>query len=423
MNSCKKDETNMIPGQSDDTRLNFRTSFLNDPPSVVSDRLAFRDMDHFKAAYFELDTLMADIEIYDSLIQANDQINSVYYRLLNDTYTDFSQAYKPFLTDPIMQTLVNQYFEFQIGDYVYVYMNNEELLYCESTNTRAISDIRSINKGVKVNISSIPDDVILIPDFEIEEGINPCECSVKITKVDCDHVKISGYCRASYFWSGDGDVHVLYTNSIQQPSSNEFINNLSEYSHHWSVNGAFEYIIPIQPNPFTTYSYIHVMADPDCPMSSGYNTYAWWEITEEYCDNKDHDTGFLDEYSANKNELMVCHLSKYTSVFGIEYERAIVKSKTKINGEYERSKAKLAVSIDVSRREFLWCSPWQNDDDNDSCTSCYEREAKTNNFNLFNAYDASYCDGDVTAEFKKIKSGITLTKSLSLDFENCCTEF
>jgi hypothetical protein len=79
-------------------------------------------------------------ELFDSLIEATDEVNSVYVRLLEDEFEDPEDAYSPLLTDPITQSFVNEYFEFQIGDVLVTYINNEEVLTCDEsdTDTRAI---------------------------------------------------------------------------------------------------------------------------------------------------------------------------------------------------------------------------------------------------------------------------------------------
>jgi hypothetical protein len=56
-----------------------------------------------------------------------------------------------------MRAVVNPYYEFQIGQVLVTYINNSEILTSDASNSSIRSTLRTIPKGVPLDINSIPD--------------------------------------------------------------------------------------------------------------------------------------------------------------------------------------------------------------------------------------------------------------------------
>ena len=120
--SCSKD--NNISDQNE-TSVKARSSVTSSyKPTVsgdVSDNvfggvLVFTDTTQFKNFYLEARSyLNEDFSVVRELIDAPNFV-SIETLIDNDEFDIPANSYKPFLADPIMREICNQYYEFQIGD-------------------------------------------------------------------------------------------------------------------------------------------------------------------------------------------------------------------------------------------------------------------------------------------------------------------
>jgi hypothetical protein len=131
------------------------------------------------------------------------------------------------------------------------------------------------------------------------------------------------------------------------------------------------------------------------------------------CDRLERDSGFLE--MVNGNESIVYRVSNFRT-FISNYERAELRGFTITGNNRERTNARLELSIDSKRRND-GCAVSSTDDESNNCNNCRERVVSVNSGLNSSAFQR--CTGDVVANFKKVRSGITIQTTHVLPFV-CC---
>lgn len=114
-----------------------------------------------------------DNDTFDKYVSNLNLKNSVYTKLANDKFSNPNERYQPFLTDPVMMSIVNEKFEFQIGNIVYKYLDNEFLLAYNFDDASAKNEVRSLKRGDHLSIDALPKGTVLLTDESYDALKNP----------------------------------------------------------------------------------------------------------------------------------------------------------------------------------------------------------------------------------------------------------
>ena len=216
---------------------------------------------------------------------------TVYNKIRFDSFYNENDMYKPFLSDPIMQSFSNEHFEFKIGNNLVTYLNNETVVLSDYTNASTTTALRAIPKGDIVSADQLPDDVKWGPDTDRGSfSWGPwCGCDVNIERVGCDDVRIWGQCQNLVFADAPGTVTVRFYDSETVPDS-WFWDEVD-----FNVDGSFDITQGAgwyNANGLPAV-HIRVWASPNCaPGSTGYDE-MWLEFTngqEVRCDPSEKET-------------------------------------------------------------------------------------------------------------------------------------
>lgn len=141
--------------------------------SSQSDLMSFGSIETFYEHYQKMDALYdKSNKEYRAAIEAQ-MLNSVYKKLGNDVFTDPKERYQPWLGDPVMMGIVNEYLEFQIGEVLLTYVSDKYILVAKSDNLIARDKIRNLDKNNNFDITAIPEDTYLVPSDELETLLGP----------------------------------------------------------------------------------------------------------------------------------------------------------------------------------------------------------------------------------------------------------
>lgn len=391
--SCQKDD-----------RLNLENTEQNtgkiDFPSLVDDRYSFRDFDHLSKYYKVLDQMYTeDDQKFNDFIRTTNEIESVHKLLETDIFTTPEERYQPFLTDPIMMTIVNKHFEFQVETYLVTYMNNNELLLGDSKNLKLKSEIRAMPKGEKINLRAIPEDAILTEDTNQAAFAAVCGCSISIVKASCSQVRVFGECKNLTGGPGNGTVTIELGDFAPNTETHE-------------VYGNFDFLFPLTD---ATGFEISATANPDCIF--GNTQFAnFSDDGGDACDNLDKDTGWL--WSQDGVQGLSHRTAAYTN-FWSHYEEAKAYSKFWNGSDWKQNDADLEVTINADRKIVTDCSSLGSEDETQTC-HCKNKRARVNTGTQGFKFLVGHCDGDVEGTFKKtINTNSPINGSGIVDFD-CC---
>jgi|GEM_PF-4362870 len=149
VSSCAKDEV------IQDT---LTTSIEN--PTVNNDRYQFKTVDQFEEYFLYMEEVYeADFGDYLDIVEKTEgEVTTVLYKEMNDEFYNPEDRYQPFLNFPIMNGLVNEHFEFQIGDVLLTFVTNELILTSKASAIETQQAIRDLPKGEGVfDIDRIPE--------------------------------------------------------------------------------------------------------------------------------------------------------------------------------------------------------------------------------------------------------------------------
>lgn len=405
LHSCSQD-TELLESSIDlETNVSTRSKGDLDAPEINGDLLKFRDVDHFTEYYQNLQKIFDenDQELLGAIFNSS-EFNSVYTNLMEDEFADPSDAYRPFLTDPIMMTIANLYFEFQIGDMLVTYMNNEEILTSDINDVNVRSQIRNMPKGERLDVKSIPEGAFWGEDDNIEALFAWwCGCEIKIEQISCNEVRIFGKCKNALFSDGEGTVSIFVSNSPNFPPSTATPFRVDQ------VDGNFEIILSVTNIPAL---FIHASADPDCLFGNTKTATLGFDANMSVCDPNERTTPWT---WVENNGQAILHRTYYYKNFWFSYEGAkVISGAWNIPAQkWTRNSANLRVTIDAIRKNSA-CTPFDSDADTNSCSNCSSKAVS-----VILLGSAHHCDGDVTGVFRKIKSGIVINAVGEVDFE-CC---
>jgi len=130
--------------------------------------MKFDNVEHFQAYYEEQNSLYdTDYEQFNEIASAIN-VNTVHQKLENQVFTNPEDRYMPFLSDPVMASIVNEDFQYQIGSEVFTIINNEFMLRSDANDQNLTMRFRSLDKGNSLNIESIPDNADIVSDESFE---------------------------------------------------------------------------------------------------------------------------------------------------------------------------------------------------------------------------------------------------------------
>jgi len=166
ISSCAHDEV------LEDTAI---TSTPNNP-TVNIDRYQFKTVDQFEKFYTSMEELYErDFMAYHDLMKQNEgEVNTVFLKQLNDEFYNPEDRYQPFLTLSVIEGLVNEYFEFQVGDVLLTFVTNELILTSKAEDTQLQQAIRALPKGEDVfDINRVPEGAYLTTTERFEQLLGP----------------------------------------------------------------------------------------------------------------------------------------------------------------------------------------------------------------------------------------------------------
>lgn len=388
---CQKEEYK-------ERELNVATTkrtYSNLLPPTLNGVIKFNNFEEYKETYLRLQALYeSDLELFNSSFDVESDFISVFSKLNNDDFTNWENAYKPFITDPVLMVILNEHYEFQVGNALITYINNEDIITSDPSNTLTRNQIRQIIKGAPLKIGDVPLNTSWGKDTnESSYQLAWCGCEIEIEQI-CNKIRIFGKCK-NLVGDGEGTVTIVQNNGLPQ------INR---------VVGNFEFFLT--PNGPVR---IDANAVADCFLSEPVFDVLNFLPGEVTCDKRERDTGW--GWAQQGTEGMSIRVSYYQT-FNTRWNSEIV-SKNLRNGKWPKSKAnRLECSIDASTRGVT-CVIFRKEFDNDLCNSCKSESVGVNNGLSGGSALFRHCDGDVFGDFKKVINGITLTKKMDIDFD-CC---
>ncbi len=403
---CQKEEQKNDLGNKSNQSLETRVSL--DRPIPNGDLLQFRDYSHFKSYLEGLNNLLSaeGTEFEEQVLNTSD-FQSVYKKLVNDEFVDPQNRYKPFLTDPAVMAVLNEYYEVRIGDVLITYINNSQVLRSSFNNTTTRNAIRSIPKGNELALSDIPVGAAWGEDTEEQSFLGPwCGCEIKIRRLDCNTIRIFGNCQDFVFGAGDGTVEIFINNSQFFPPIGAIP------SSTFRVNGNFTFDIPMSN---LSNLFLHVSARPDC-IRKNLVTASLQGNAGPQCDPDDKDTGWLWAQNATGTEGISHRTSTYKNRVSA-YQRAEIFSRRWNGSKWVPNNSNLRANI-FARRKGSACTIIDTESETRSCNSCNNRTASVN-VGLFGKDQIHHCDGDVVGTFRKTIGNITINAIGSPNFE-CC---
>ena len=397
--SCERQESIQTDTFNSDESQRIKVRSL----SSVADRLYFADFDDFIDYYAELDSIFTqDIELFDSLVISNSPVQT-----LNELYAS-NLSYSTFLADPIMRAILNPYYEFQIDSSMVTFVNNDVILVFDANNGTAKSAIRSITKGIRLDIGDIPSGAYWAKPDDIENAIHiGCGCNLYIRSyTDCENVRIWGRC--NNFWGNDGDGEVTAEFDPNGPGAP--VQVVDE-----DISGNFEIFINVNFLPlYQQEGIFNVTVDPECQLAQ--NKYASYYFDPAEFGGCDESHRTASSIVTDGNERMKIETSFYVNNLHYACHKAEVRSESYNGTKWETTKANLWCSVEANQIS-IGCDYYDTKDDDASCNNCKGKGTIVR----WATDDIAHCDGDLIGSYRKIKSSITLQDTQSVDFD-CCEQ-
>lgn len=415
MFSCSQ-ENELVPTQTEGVKseVQLRSDADLNYPSQIEDRLSFTDYEHMASYYQGLDAIYTEDDQYfnDLVLENFSEFTSVHSKLMNDEFVNPDDRYQPFLTDPIMMSIVNENFEFQVGDLLITYMNNREILTSDPGDEELQSQIRDMEKGVELDFSAIPDGASWGEDTN-EIFFSPfCGCDVNIEKIDCSVVRVFGTCKT---WStnGDGVISIFTTQDPNFPDLGSFFAPDPIQVH--DVNGNFSFTLDLNNSVF-----VHVMADPSCWGGGNATDSFDFDPDAKSCDSGEKDTGWL--WEGNGSVHGISHRTSNYMTGAEFFAEAKMYCKWWNGSSWQKSKQQLTVSIDEVKKNNGNCNQFLVEDKTESCSSCSDKRARVHEGAL-GIFKVAHCTGDVNGAYQMdiFWQGVTYTTTAegSVEYE-CC---
>ncbi|MEZ4907830.1 MAG: hypothetical protein R2771_09395 [Saprospiraceae bacterium] len=405
--SCNKEDALNV----EDTSLMFRIEYNIDFPTVNGDRYVFRDFDHLTSYYHSMEEILdTNQDLFESIVDYEGSLMTIQKKLINDSFETPESRFITFLGDPIMRSVLNENYEFEINNVLVTYMNNRDLLICDPNDGVTQSEIRNLPKGGTLDFSTIPKGAYWGDDTNSESLAPWCGCQVHIER-HCEQIHIWGTCKNA-IW-GDGGGTVTLTATIQTD-----IGPLN-YNKSWDVDGNFEFYINY---PFTFSRDIVtflVQAQGDCSNRRPDEKYLVYDPkVNNSCDSNERSIeGWYENASGTEG---YTHKTSYYQNFWAYYSKAEMTSKHKVGGIWKKNRAPLHVKIEEYRNNFE-CKPAGNEYDIDKCKNCKSISVRVSTGFLPDSDEHAvyHCDGDVIGYYDKTVNGVNLHAEGIIDFD-CC---
>ncbi len=322
---------------------------------------------------------------------------------LNDIVSTTAGSFGP-ISDPIMRAIVNANNEFQIDDVLVTLINDGQWLVSDVSNGTLKTAIRAITKGVPLAIGDIPTGAYWATPKELEDALIKiwCGCRVNIEPHGCDSIRIFGSCNGFFGTNGGGVLTVSFTPDggntgeildVQVSNNFEFFFNISTFNNQGGS--------------------ILAVADSYCtteisPAETGFN---FDPASFGTCDLENRR---IEELITNGNERMLVATYFNKLAFSATHNAEMWSETSTNNGStWQRSRGNLSLSV-AANRQSIACSFLQSKNDDESCGNCRHRIVWVVWSGL-----CAHCDGDLVGNFRKVRNGVTLTRTQSVDFE-CC---
>lgn len=407
--SCNKEDTLSVK----DTTLKFRTEYNIDFPTVTRDRYVFRDFDHLTSYYHSMEEILdTNQDLFERIVDYEGSLMTIQKKLINDNFESPDRRYKTFLGDPIMRSVLNENYEFEINNVLVTYMNNRDLLICDPNDRATQSEIRNLPKGGALDFSTIPRGAYWGDDTN-SESLSPwCGCQVHIER-HCEQIHIWGTCKNAIWGDGGGTVTLKTTNYSPPQTQN--------YEITKDVDGNFDFYIDYPFSFSRDIVTFWVQAQGDCSNRRPAEAYLVYDPkVNNSCDSQERSIeGWCQNAAGTEG---YTYKTSYYQNFWAYYSKAEMTSKHKENDQWKRNSAPLHVKIEEYRNN-IECSPAGNEYDIDKCKNCKSISVKVNTgFLPSNDEHAVYhCDGDVIGYYDKTINGVNLHAEGIVDFD-CCEQ-
>jgi len=154
--------------------------------TIENDLMIFKDITSFEEFYNEKDALYdRDYEKYINDVEAQ-KLLSVFKKFRTQTITDFADIYQPWLGDPVMQGIVNEHLEFQIGDVLLTYASDDYILASAADDMTAKNEMREMGKAEKFDRNVIPANTYLVASDNLETLLGPWGTTDYLPPADVD---------------------------------------------------------------------------------------------------------------------------------------------------------------------------------------------------------------------------------------------
>ena len=384
--SCSK-ETDIKSDDSLPSQDNLKDHSDNSQfyPVLNGSHYAFIDFEHFQNFY-----LNVDINAVENVItEEGESITTVHDLLVNDEFVDSNDRYQPFLSDPVMMSIVNEHYEFEINSRLITYINNSEILISNPNDLGTKEAIRKLVKGEQIEFVKIPKGAGWADDTNEKALFNNCTCSIKVTRISCTEVRVTGRCRDFGWGDGKGFLEISRTDANNSPIPiGGGVFSISE-----EVDGNFEFILNIG---IGDNSNLRVFIDPNC--LTGNNTLINFDLDQVSCDQNESDTGW-DWAQDNGVQGMSFRTEFYENWFS-NYASAEVFSKFFDGSVWKKNDQELLAIISDNRRTPV-CGTYPNmpEIEPQDCGSCDYRRARVNT--ALSGDPIAHCTGDVVGTFTK----------------------
>lgn len=369
--------------------LKMDSDIYQNLPTVNGDHYAFENFEHFQKFYLQID--INDIE--NVMPSEGVTITTVHELLVNDEFVNPDSRYQPFITDPVMMSIVNEHFELEINDRLVTYMNNSELLISDPNDIGTKEAIRNLVKGELIDFKDIPKGAGWADDTDEKALINNCTCSIKVKRISCTEIRVSGRCK-DFVW-GDGKGFI----EINRFDSNNFAIPIGGgiFEINEEVEGNFVFTLNVDLDEEST---LRVFIDPNC--KTGNNTLINFDLDELSCDEEESDTGW--EWAQDNGVQGMSYRTEFYENWFSNYSVAEMYSKF-LDGStstWKKNDQELEAIISDTRRTPL-CGTYNNglpEVEPQSCGSCNYRKARVNN-GWWSGDPIAHCTGDVVGTFTK----------------------
>lgn len=380
-------------------------------PEIIEDRYYFENYEELTSFYQSLELLAeSDYIDYCKLISSDLAIESVRKKLYSDEFQNPSDRYQPFLSDAILQSILNENFELQIGDKLISYHNNDDLLISHPSDLPTKNLIRTMNKGQALDHDDLPKNVWIGKDKNGASAEAWCGCEINISLKNCDEACVSGSCKDFIFGEGEGTISIYFSGSNKDPQSNVFTQNVTP-NYSFRVNGNFEFCFPLNntnPNLF-----IHAFADPDCFVNTADHDILEAN-TDQVCDPEERSTGWV---WTEDNDFATAHRIQYYENFWSTYEEAEVFLFKRNDNSWKHHIDLINCTIEAQRRNPS-CNIYESE--SETKTSFWSSALTRVNSGIFGPFNGfiHHCTGDVRGIFDA-KNGLIIHVEDELEF-HCC---